>query len=158
MSSGSLLWVGLLGLFTLVMFLTVPVKNISRLLLFGLIGGFGVALVVMTIMDTILHLSRYPFASIPGLLGIPVLAAVVWIPVEIIFANYLSKMRTKTNVYLFIAAIAIGAIVIDYLSLKIGIREFIRWNLVYTFLLSVAIQSALAYYLRVTGYAREKIS
>lgn len=158
MSSGSLIWVGLVALFTLAMFLLVPVHNINRLLLFGLIGGLGVALVVMSLMDPILHLTRYNFASIPGFLGIPVLAAVAWIPVEIIFANYLPKMRTKTNVYLYVAGFAVGATVLDYASLLLGIREFIRWNLVYTFILAIVIHAVLAYYLRVTGYAREKIS
>lgn len=158
MSSGSLMWVGLVALFTLAMFLMVPVRNISRLLLFGLVGGLGVALVVMTIMDPVLQLSRYNFASIPGFLGIPVLAAVAWIPVEIIFANYLPKMRTKTNVYLYVGAFALGATILDYVTVLLGMRGFIRWNLLSTFALAAVIHACLAYYLTVTGYAREKLS
>ena len=157
-TSESLIWVGLVAMLTLAMFLTVPLPNINRLLLFGLVGGFGLGIVVMTIMDPVLHLSGYKFASLPGWLGIPVLAAMAWFPAEIIFANYLAKMDNKTSVYLFVVATAFGATLLDYLCLRIGIREFIKWNLFNSFLLSLAIHTALAYYLRVTGYAREKIS
>ncbi len=140
------------------MFLTVPVQNISRLMLFGLVAGLGLALVVMTLMDPFLNLSRYKYASVPGSLGIPILAAIAWFPVEIIFANYFSKMETKTQVYLYVLFFAVGATMLEYVSLLLGIREFIRWNLLATFLLSLAIHSCLAYYLAVTDYARKKIS
>jgi hypothetical protein len=131
----------------LVMLSTVPWAEIKRFALFGLSGGLGVGAVLTLVMQNWLGLWVFRQVDLLYLDRIPLLLLAAWTPTEIFFAHFLSRYQhlwPRLLLILFIPAISVA---VHFIQLWNGMLIYRHWNLLGTFLLSLAIHVSLAYYL-----------
>jgi hypothetical protein len=139
-------WIWLAVITWVVGLLAVPQEHFRRLVPFGLIAGFGFALVINLFGAPIFRLWGFSQVMWP-ILGIPFWALLAWIPSVIVFAYFLPEASLPRLGWLLLFPAVYT--VIDFLFLRAGLRFFAQsWNLAYAFLLSLgAHMLILSYYL-----------
>lgn len=134
------------------MFFLVPQDRIMRFLLFGLVGGFGIGIILLYLMTPILGFWQF---NVPGIImvsGIPVLLAAAWIPLEIIYAHYFPKNNNKWTVLAYLLSLPVLSVAFHWLAIELGQMSYHNWSLAGTLLISVIIQTALAFYLYIAEF------
>ncbi|RJQ06498.1 MAG: hypothetical protein C4551_08130 [Bacillota bacterium] len=139
-------WVILAIVIWVVTLLAVPQENFRRLVPFGIIAGFGLALLINMLGSSIFGLWGFRNVVWP-ILGIPFWVLLSWVPAVILFVHYLPETSLARLGWLLLFPVVFTAI--EFLFLRQGLRFFSPdWNLVYSFLLSLGVHIlVLSYYL-----------
>ena len=139
-------WILLAVVMWVVGLLAVPQESFRRLMPFGIIAGFGLALLVNILGSSVLGLWRFTSLSWP-ILGVPFWILLAWVPSVIIFVHFLpGDSLARLGWLLAFPAIYTA---VEFLYLRAGLRIFSsHWNLMAAFLLSLGLHIfILAYYL-----------
>ncbi|MCL6580387.1 MAG: hypothetical protein K6U08_02065 [Firmicutes bacterium] len=130
-------WVLLAVVLWVVGLLAVPEQAFRRLVPFGVVAGFGLALAVNLVGGPILGLWGFNRVTWP-LLGIPFWVLLAWVPAVILFVYYLPDGSLARAGWILLFPAVYTAI--DYVFLRAGLRHFApNWNIVYSFLLSLGV-------------------
>jgi len=122
-----------------IVFLVVPRDRIINLLLPSFLGGTVIALIINLIGVPILGLWRFPVALVP-ILGIPLFLLLAFMPGVLLFLHYWEHLPGgSTEKALYLVTFSLVTTVIAFIALRLGYLLFIRWNLLYFFLLSLAL-------------------
>jgi hypothetical protein len=142
------------GLFVtsvVLMFLVVPWERIKKLLPLGLIGGFVVALILLYVMQNLLGLWIFERVDVINILRLPIFLSLAWLPFVITFSHLIAQYRNAVLMIGILAAFPLGATFIHLFFLNNGMLTYNNWNLFGTFIISLAIHLAIAFYLYITG-------
>lgn len=143
-----------LAIFTVAMLLVVPAERIRRLALFGILFGGLLGLTVIFTMQNLLGFWAFREVD-PGTLtvaGIPILLALAWTPMVVIFAHLLVQYRTpelRLLLWLGFAGMVTGA---QYLMIVNTMLVYRNWTLPGTFLFTLAIHAGLMVVLHIMGH------
>ncbi len=150
-------WIILAIVVWVVGLLAVPQDEFRRLIPFGLIAGFGLALLINLLGGPILQLWGFSQLSWP-MLGIPFWVLLTWIPSVILFVYFLPGNSLARLGWLLLFPVVYTAI--EYYFLRAGLRYYSpTWSLPFAFLLSLGIHLLiLAYYLTSVGAPRAALS
>lgn len=135
----------------IVMFAFVPRNRIKHFLWVGLIGGFGVALVLVYLMQ---NLSGYwIFYKVDFLyaFSIPLFLSAAWAPIIISFGYYLSHADDFLDSLAPLMLIPLGAVIVHYLLIKNEMLVYHHWHYSLTFLTSLGILLGITAYLYFSG-------
>ena len=139
-------WILLAVVMWVIGLVAVPQESFRRLMPFGIIAGFGLALLVNILGSSVLGLWRFTSLSWP-ILGVPFWIFLAWVPSVVIFVHFLpGDSLARLGWLLAFPAIYTA---VEFLYLRAGLRIFSsHWNLVAAFLLSLGLHIfILAYYL-----------
>jgi len=139
-------WILLAVVMWVIGLLAVPQESFRRLMPFGIIAGFGLALLVNILGSSVLGLWRFTSLSWP-ILGVPFWIFLAWVPSVVIFVHFLpGDSLARLGWLLAFPAIYTA---VEFLYLRAGLRIFSsHWNLIAAFLLSLGLHIfILAYYL-----------
>jgi hypothetical protein len=139
-------WVLLAVIVWAAAFLAIPQKDFRRLVPFGVVAGFGLALLVNIMGSSIFGLWGFREVVWP-ILGVPFWAVLAWVPAAVAFVYFLPDASLPRLGWLLLFPAAFTAI--DFIFLRAGLFFFSPdWNLAYSFLLSVGLHLLiLSYYL-----------
>lgn len=143
--------VALVG-FAVIMLLVVPVERIRRLALFGIVFGGILGLLVVFTMQNLFGFWTFRLVDPVTLAGIPVLLALAWAPMVVIFAHLLVQYRTlplRLLLWLVFAGAVTGA---QYLMVVNNMLLFTNWSLLGTFVLTLAVHAGLILVLHLRGH------
>lgn len=128
-------WIVLAVVLWVVALVAVPQENFRRLVPFGLIAGFGLALLINLFGSPIFQLWSFNRLSWP-ILGIPFWVLLSWVPSVILFVYFLPDNALARLGWLLL--FPVGYTAVDYAFLKANLRFYSpNWNLAYAFLLSL---------------------
>lgn len=147
MTAQNLVWVEFFILVSIMMLVLVPRERIVQLLPFGLVAGFVVAFIIQVLAVSILQLWSFNHLSFISFRGIPIFVVLAWIPSTIIFAHLVISSNTTIILYILPFGFALISTIVEYLFVHFGYRTYLRWNVLATFLLALAIHSAMTFYL-----------
>lgn len=133
------------------MFLVVPWARIRALLPVGLVGGLGVAITLIYLMQNVLGIWVFRDVDIVTVAGLPVLLAAAWVPIVIVFSHLLAQYRGVALLLVTLLGFPLGATAIHALLVAMGMLSYTNWNLVLTFLVSLGIHLGITGYLWATG-------
>lgn len=136
---------------TIMMYLTVPREKIKKLLPLGLIGGAGVAFVLVFFMQNLYGFWIFMRVDLVYLGGIPLFLSLVWIPLIIIFSYLMLKSSHILSQAVIIVLFPLGATLFHYYIITMGALLYRNWTLPLTFLVSLAIHGGISIYLYLTG-------
>lgn len=145
----SLVWFYLFIGLTVLLFLLVPRDRILRLLLFGLIAGFGLAFILQYGAVNIFRWWKFNYALIE-IYGAPLGVSLSWIPAVIIFAYFWPLAVSRLGQLIYLIFFAVGTTIVEYSFVIFGYREYINWNVLLTFCLAFIVHLLLAFYLYLT--------
>lgn len=134
----------------LLMLLTVPWHIIKRIFVFGVVSGFGLAVVLILIMQNWLGFWTFHRVDFLYFDGIPLFLSAAWTPAEIFFAHFLSQYRYAALRFLLIIFIPAIAVAIHFILIWNQMLAYHQWNLFWTFLVSLGIHLGIAFYLNRT--------
>jgi len=139
-------WIILAIVVWVVGLLAVPQEDFRRLVPFGLIAGFALALLINLLATPILRLWGFRQLAWP-ILGIPFWILLAWVPSVILFVHFLPDNSLARLGWIILFPAIYTAI--DYYFLRLGLRFYSPiWNLPYAFLLSLGTHLLiLSYYL-----------
>ena len=129
------------------MLLTVPWHEIKRFAIFGAVGGLGMAIIFILIMQNWLDFWTFHRVDFLYLGKIPFFLSAAWTPTEIFFAHFLNQQKNTLRRFLIIVSIPAAAVVIHLILMWNDMLTYHHWNLFLTFLVSVGIHAGFAYYL-----------
>lgn len=112
----------------------VPGERIRSLFNAGLVGGFLLSFVINVLGVLVFHFWRFGPDILP-FMGIPIAVSIAWTAEVILFLNYLPEH--KLSLALYTVAFAVVSTILDYFFVQLGMRAFINWNLVATFILGL---------------------
>ena len=81
-----------------IMFILVPKERIKRFTMLGLVGGFGVALLLVALMQNLWHFWSFHQVDLLYIFKIPILLSAAWFPLEVIFAHLLIRISSSSGV------------------------------------------------------------
>ncbi len=137
-------WLGLFIALGAVIFLVVPRDRIIALLLPSFLGGAIIALIVNLIGVPVLGLWRFPVALVP-ILGIPLFLLLAYMAEMLLFLHYWEHLPGgSTEKGLYLAVFSIANTIMAFFALSFGYVVFVRWNLLYFFLLAFALHGLVA--------------
>ncbi|GAB6098805.1 hypothetical protein JCM16358_06840 [Halanaerocella petrolearia] len=148
-----LIWFYLSVILTIGMFFLVPTERVIELLPFGLVGGFGVAVIVQYLAVDLFNLWQFK-AELLSIKGIPVGILLSWIPPVIIFGHFWRELGSNLERGAYILGFAVATTIMEYVFVVTGYRKYLYWNVYLTFLLAVVIHIGLGYYLAVASRQR----
>lgn len=132
------------------MMILVPMDRVIKFSVAGLIGGLGVALGLVHIMQNIFSYWVFTGVDLLYFRGIPILLSSTWIPIEIIFCHLTTKTRSFFTRIVLLVAVPLLAAFVHYLFILNKMLTYHYWNLTGTFLVSLVIHAALLGYLYLT--------
>lgn len=146
--ANSLVWVLLFILAAIAMLVFVPRRDVIKLLPFGTVGGFLVAVAVQWIAVQVMGVWRFNYTDFAAYRGIPLFLTLSWMPVTIIFGHWLLQIHTGTGRFFYTAGFALSTVLLEWLLVLAGYRVYLRfWNLLYTAALALVLHYLLAWYL-----------
>lgn len=137
-----------------VMLLAVPGKFIARYLWLGLVGGWGVALLLILVLQNVLEVWRFQDVDLLYLGQVPLFLSAVWVPLVIAFGHLVTVSRGWRSVALLIGVFSLMAGLAHWFMLAQGTLIYHRWSLWHTVGLAAVIHAGLAYYLHLQADAR----
>lgn len=141
-----MIWAIVFVVSTILMVVVVPRRQVADFLLFGLVGGLGVALVMLYFFVPLLGYWRFAPADILTFQGIPLLLAMAWIPIEIIYGWALTRGEGLAP-FLAVIGFPLAATLGHYGLILNGNLAYAHWSLSKTFLLALFIHAGLAAYI-----------
>lgn len=152
----NIFWPEMFFAFTILMFIMVPPRRIIRLLPLGLLAGFGGGVALLSFLVTILGYWGFPYPGVFSIFGFSLWAALAWIPVVVIFSEYLGHPDTRRALYGYIFAFALStALFVQWLE-NIGHLILNRWSMWMTFAVALVLYSLTAYAAFRTGVVGER--
>lgn len=149
--ANSLVWVLLFILAAIAMLVFVPRRDVIRLLPFGIVGGFLLAVAIQWAAVLYFRVWRFNYTEFAAYRGIPLFLTLAWMPITIIFGHWLLQLRTGTGRFFYVAGFALGTVVLEWLFVITRYRVYLRyWNLLYTAILALVLHYLLAWYLLAT--------
>ncbi|MEW6662978.1 MAG: hypothetical protein ACOY9Y_01280 [Bacillota bacterium] len=142
----SLIWAVLFVAATLLMVALVPRQQVAEFLQFGLVGGLGVALLILVVFVPFLEFWRFAPPDLLTIEGIPLFMAMAAIPLSMIFARSLTKGEGLLP-FLVVLGFPLAATFIHYMLIINGNLAYRNWSLAKTFLLALVTHAALAAYI-----------
>lgn len=136
-------WLLFAAIAWVVTYLLVPREKIRRLIGIGFWGGLVLTVVIQVLAIAVLGLWKFNYMLLP-ILGFPLFLLLMWFAETILFVNFLPEGTNARIVY--ITAFAASNTLIGYYINAYGFQTFIRWNLLYTFLLAMATHLGIAYF------------
>ena len=136
------------------MVVLVPRRRIWELMAFGIIGGFALAMAVQYVAVVLLDLWSFNYLQIAAWRGIPIFVAAAWMPTVIIFAHFLSYLRSSTGILLYVVGFSLAASALEYAFVLMGYRNYDNWSFPYTAGLAIVLHGLLAMY--ILTFARER--
>ncbi|MCK4257875.1 MAG: hypothetical protein KAX49_02795 [Halanaerobiales bacterium] len=147
-------WMGLIIILGLGLIILVPIVRIRQLVLFGLLGGIGLAVVVFYIAGA---LNLWRIVEGYDVMGIPLLPVIAWFFPVVIFGNFFPKNDSLLSKVIYILVFAVGSVITNYIFVFLGMWKSINWNYLYTFFLAFTSHSLLTLYIMYTEqYLKEK--
>jgi hypothetical protein len=143
----SMIWILYFLLAAITMLVLVPQRQIVRLLPFGIVGGAVIAAVIQAIAVWYLRLWRFNHTQLAAYQGIPIFLVLSWLPLTIVFGNWLLSLHSGTARFFYIAAFAIATVGIEYILLRTGFMVHRNWSILRTAVLAVGLHYLLAWYL-----------
>ncbi len=134
------------------MFLIVTWKRIKELFWMGIIGGLALALILVLIMQNIYGFWVFYQVDLIYLFKIPFFLSAGWIPIIIIFSNYLLNTKNILLIAAIILSFSAGATGIHYLLIKNNMLTYNNWNLLLTYFQSLLIHIGITAYLYWSGW------
>lgn len=153
----SLIWVILFIISALAMLILVPRRRIWELLAFGVVGGFALAMVVQFVAVVVLGLWTFNYLQVASWRGIPIFVAAAWMPTVIIFAHFLTYLRSTTGIFLYVVGFSLAAAALEYAFVLTGYRAYERWSFPMTAALAIALHAVLAVYVLAVDRRRGKV-
>ncbi|MDA8442667.1 MAG: hypothetical protein M0Z55_09885 [Peptococcaceae bacterium] len=132
----------------------VPGAGMRALFNAGLVGGFLLAFVINVLGVLVFHFWRFGPDILP-FMGIPVAIPVAWTAEIILFLYFLPEH--KLSIVLYTAAFVVVSTIFDYFFVKLGMRTFIAWNLVATFIMGMISHGLVLAYYYITYPERPKV-
>ncbi|MDO9534622.1 MAG: hypothetical protein Q7J85_04650 [Bacillota bacterium] len=111
------------------MFLVVPWERIKTLLPLGLIGGLGVALILLYLMQNILGFWVFNQVDVINIIRIPLFLSLAWLPFVIAFSHLIAQYRNAILIIGILAAFPLGATLIHLFLLNNGMLTYHNWSL-----------------------------
>lgn len=145
--AGPIIFIGGLVL----MFLVVPWERIKELSLIGIVGGLGIAIVLIYIMQNALGLWTFFRVDLVNISGIPLFLAASWFPLIVLFSHFLNQYKNMPLLASTLLAFPLGATLLHLFLIANGMLVYTNWNLALTFILSLGIHLAITLYLYATG-------
>jgi len=140
----SLIWFTLFALITIVSLLVIPRKQFFKLLPFGIVAGFLLAMAILLFAVPWFGLWKFNYLLTTSVLGIPLFIALAWAPAVMIFSYYVPKFNEKNMLLFWILIFSTGTTLLVGLFANAGFIRFINWDLLATFLLAFAVHGILA--------------
>lgn len=134
-------------LLSIMIYIIIPEKEIKPFLGLGLVGGLGIALVLLLIMQNMRGYWIFKNIDVLNIKQIPVFLSATWIPVIILFAYLLSRTQKLISIIFLVLVFPLGATIIHFTFLKFKLLTYNNWNLFYTFLISLSIHLGITYFL-----------
>lgn len=144
--AASLVWFYLFAIVSLILFLLVPREEILNLLPFGLVGGFVVALILQYFAVNVFRWWEFNYAWIE-IFNTPLWVSLSWIPPVIIFAYFWSITNSIWGKLIYVFSFALITTIAEYISVLIGYRKYLNWNVYLTLVLAFVIHFLLGSYL-----------
>ena len=149
--ANSLVWVLLFILAAIAMLVFVPRRDVIRLLPFGTVGGFLVAVATQWVAVRYLRIWKFNYTDFASYDGIPLFLTLSWMPIIIIFGHWLLQIRTGTGRFFYVAGFALSTVLLEWVLVLTRYRVYLRyWVLLYTAILALVIHYSLAWYLLAT--------
>ena len=142
----SLVWFYLFASLTIMLLLLVPKEAIIRLLPFGAIAGFGLALILQYFAVNVFRWWSFQYALIE-VFNAPLGVSLSWVPAVIIFAYFWPLAISKLGKLIYVFIFALGTTIVEYSFVILEYRKYNNWNVFLTFVLAFVIHSLLASYL-----------
>ena len=133
------------------MFLVVPYPRIRELFWIGMLGGFGISLLLIYTMQNVLGFWIFRNIDLVSVAGVPLFISLSWFPFIIAFSHLLAQYENVMLVSLLLLAFPLGFVLLHALFLNSLALIYINWNLYLTFFLALIIHLFLALYLFATG-------
>ena len=140
----SLFWFFLFLLISIVAYLIIPRKQLYRLLPFGIVAGFILAMALLLFTVSWIELWQFSNASTASLLGIPLFLAFAWVPATMIFAHYVPVLHERRLLIFWIMLFTFGTTMVQSLLLTADFMRFLRWDLLASMLGTFSIHTILA--------------
>lgn len=128
------------------MYFLVPGKAAGRLFWMGLIGGFGVAIVLNLIAQNLLAVWRFYDVDLVSVYGAPLFLSAVWGPLVITFCHLFTKSSNFYITALLIGGFSAVTSLAHWFMIIQGTLVYENWSLLATFLLAVGLHAAIGYY------------
>ena len=135
----------------------VPWSRIRELARIGIVGGFGVALVIIELMQNLWGFWLFHQVDLVDFYRIPLALSLTWMPLVIIFSHLMLQYRQPLLRVGILIVFPAAATIFHFLLLKGGFLTYYRWNLFGTFLFSLIIHAGIAGYLFLIRSARTKL-
>lgn len=135
----------------------VPWSRIRELGWLGMIGGFGIALLMIGFMQNLSGYWLFHQVDLVDFYHIPLALSLTWSPLIIIFGHLMTFYRHPGIRIGILAIFPAGATFFHFLLIKGGFLTYHYWNLFDTFLLSLAIHIVIAGYLLLIHAAKSRI-
>lgn len=140
---------------TVLMLILVPMDRVIKFSLVGLIGGLGVALCLVHVMQNVFSFWVFKGVDLLYVRGIPIILSSAWIPIEITYSHLTTRAKSWLTRLGLLIAVPVAAAVAHYILILNKMLTYNFWNLTGTFMVSLAIHIALLAYLYFTGMIEE---
>lgn len=138
------------------MLIAVPQIYIKRFIWMGIIGGFVLAILILSIMQNLLGFWQFLNIDLVYLSNIPISLSAVWMPLVIMFSYFLNTgINNITRIVAMIAIFASIPVIGHWFLLSQGLLVYRDWSLTYTFILASAIHIMLYFYLNLASQAKQ---
>ncbi len=141
-----LIWVELFFMFMFAVIIAVPRNQIIRLLPVGFFGGFGQAILILGLLVPVLGWWRFNYTDFFSVAGIPLFIALAWLPVVIIYAYYLNRVKNREGLIAYITGFSLSTALYVHWLIRAGFLVFVNWNSLFTFLVAIILFSPVTYY------------
>jgi hypothetical protein len=143
-----------LGAATL-MLIIIPQEYIKKFLWMGIVGGFVLAILLLSIMQNVFGFWRFGDVDVVYIYNIPLTLSAVWIPLVIMFSYLVSTSRHHpVRIAALVAVFAAIAAISHWFLLTQGLLFFRNWSLLYTLILAMIIHVILYAYIQLASQVK----
>jgi len=138
--------------------LLVPFPRIKAFFSVGLVGGALLAFILVHLMQNTWHFWIFQNVDLLVVGGIPFFLSMSWLPLIILYSHLLSQYHNLPLTILLVFVFPMGAVFTQAYLLNNQLLVYQSWNLLFTFLLSLAIHLVIALYLYASGKVKSPLS
>ncbi|MCF8010515.1 MAG: hypothetical protein K9L17_06080 [Clostridiales bacterium] len=131
--------------------LLVPWERIKELSLIGVIGGLGVALLLVYLMQNIFGLWMFHGIDLVYINKIPLFLSAAWIPLIVIFSHLLAQYKHFWQIIAILFLFPGASAFFHLFFILNDMLTYNNWNLFLTGLVSLGIHLSIMIYLYSTG-------
>ena len=135
--------------------LIVPLPRIKELLPLGLVGGAGLAFLLIYFMQNVWGYWSFKDVDLLNVIDIPFFLSLSWFPIVILYSHLIGQYRSIILMLLIVVGFPIAATITQLYLIENQLLTYQNWNYPLTFLLSLAIHLIIAFYLYTTGKIRK---